>query len=264
LRRQTSTLKPLLTEENKAARFAYAIEEVNRVAGQDGEFRFKDMMDRVDVDEKWFYISREKESYILVADNEEGDGEENVYRSAKKLHLKKVMFLCAQARPRFDHAANQMWDGKLGMWPIGEFVPAERSSKNRPKGHPVWKNTSVTKDVYRQLLLEKVIPSIKEKWPRTQWNNNAVIIRTQHDGATTHCAPDDEEFSMGLVELGEFDKIILYKQPANSPDVNINDLGFFRALQSLYHQNCPSNEAGIIQFVHKAYTDYDHIKINDI
>jgi hypothetical protein len=263
-RRQTSTLKPMLTEQNKAARFAYAIEEVHRVAGQDGEFRFKDMMDRVDVDEKWFYISREKESYILVADNEEGNGEEDVYRSAKKLHLKMVMFLCAQARPRFDHGTNQMWDGKLGMWPIGEFVPAERSSVNRPRGHPVWKNTSVTKDVYRQLLLEKVIPSIIEKWPRTQWNNNAVIIRIQQDGATSHIDADDEEFWMGLVELGVFQKILLYKQPANSPDVNINDLGYFRALQSLYHQYCPNDEAGIIQFVNRAYTDYDPIKINDI
>jgi hypothetical protein len=53
------------------------------------------MMDRVDLDEKWFYISREKDSYILIAGNEEGDGEEDVYRSAKKLHLKMVMFLCA-------------------------------------------------------------------------------------------------------------------------------------------------------------------------
>jgi hypothetical protein len=106
----------------------------------------------------------------------------------------------------------------------------------------VWKNTSVTKDVYRQLLLEKVIPSIIEKWPRTQWNNNAVIIRIQHDGATSHIDEDDEEFWMGLVELGVF------KQPANSPDVNINDLGYFRALQSLYHQYCPNDEAGIIQF----------------
>jgi hypothetical protein len=91
-----------------------------------------------------------------------------------------------------------------------------------------------------------------------------VIIRIQHDGATSHIDADDEEFWMGLVELGVFQKILLYKQPANSPDVNINDLGYFRALQSLYHQYCPNDEAGIIQFVNRAYTDHDLIKINDI
>jgi hypothetical protein len=51
-RRQTSSLKPALTEENKSAKFTYTIEEVHSVAGQDGEIRFKDMMDRVDVEEK--------------------------------------------------------------------------------------------------------------------------------------------------------------------------------------------------------------------
>ena len=38
------------------------------------------------------------------------------------------MFLCAQARPRWDNNANQMWDGKIGIWPIGEYVPAARTS----------------------------------------------------------------------------------------------------------------------------------------
>jgi hypothetical protein len=187
------------------------------------------------------YVSREKDSYILVAEHEEGNGEDDVYRSARKLHL----IMCVHTLPRFDHTANQMWDGKLGMWPIVEFVPAERSSVNRPRGPPVWRNTSVTKDVYRQLLLEKVIPSIKEKWPRAQWNNNAVIIWIQHDGATSHIDADDEEFEQGLVILGVFDKIVLvYKQPANSPDVNINDLGYFRALQSLYIKTVPVMKQG--------------------
>jgi hypothetical protein len=36
-RRQTSILNPALTEENKAARYAYDIEEVHTVAGQDGD-----------------------------------------------------------------------------------------------------------------------------------------------------------------------------------------------------------------------------------
>jgi hypothetical protein len=102
------------------------------------------------------------------------------------------------------------------------FFENNRKKSGRP---PKWDRTELREAVE---LLEKVIPSIKEKWPRTQWNNNAVIIRTQHDGATTHCAPDDEEFGMGLVELGVFHKILLYKQPL---DVNINDLGFFCALK---------------------------------
>ena len=265
-RRNTSSLKPHLTDENKAARFAYALEEVYPVVGQhDGELRFKNMYDRVDIDEKWFYLSRKKESYILIADHEEDKGEDNVYRSVRNVnHLTMVMFLCAQARPRWDHQANQMWDGKIGIWPIGGFVPAERSSVNRPRGAPVWWNESVTKDVYRSLLLDKVIPAIKLKWPRTQWEDNSVIIRLQQDGAPSHISPEDEAFQQGLVALEVQDKILIYTQPANSPDTNINDLGFFRALQSRFHENCPRDEAEIIQYVSRAYDEYDCNRINDI
>ena len=45
---------------------------------------------------------------------------------------------------------------------------------------------------------------------------------------------------------------------------NINDLGFFRALQSMYHGYCPNDEKEIIQYVHKTYTEYDYNKINNI
>jgi hypothetical protein len=69
-----------------------------------------------------------------------------------------------------------MWDGKIGIWPIGEFVPAERTCVNQPAGVPVWRNECVTKDAYRKLQLEKVVPAIKEKWPHTPWNANPVII----------------------------------------------------------------------------------------
>jgi hypothetical protein len=130
--RHTSSLQPHLTEQHMAARFAYALDEVYPVQGPDGSYRFKDMYDRVDVDEKWFFLTRKSEAYILIAASDEDDeGESHVYRAVKNTkHLKMVMFLCAQARPRWDHNANQMWDGKIGMWPIGQFQPAARASVN--------------------------------------------------------------------------------------------------------------------------------------
>jgi hypothetical protein len=50
----------------------------------------------------------------------------------------------------------------------------------------VWHNEKVNKDRYRALLLEKVITSIKEKWPRQSWNDNRVVIQIQQDGAKAH------------------------------------------------------------------------------
>ena len=231
--RHTSALQPHLTDEHKLARFMYAFDEVYPVPNPDGEYRFKNMYDRVDVDEKWFYLTKKSESYILInPDNENNEndqlGESHVYRAVKdSSKIKMVMFLCAQARPRWDNNANQMWDGKIGIWPIGEYKPATRTSVNRPAGTPVWKNQKVNKDKYRELLLEKVIPAIKDKWPRQSWNDNTVVIRIQQDGASAHISPDDEAFNAGLVDLQVHNKILLYTQPARSPDTNINDLGFF-------------------------------------
>ena len=84
LRRHSSALKPFLTEENKVARVAHALEEVDGLTlqqhvnggGGDGEVPlvlFKDMHDRVDVDEKWFYQTEDGKNYILTASEEDDD-----------------------------------------------------------------------------------------------------------------------------------------------------------------------------------------------
>ena len=271
-RRHTSALKPFLTEENKVSRVAYCLEEIDGATlTGGGEVRYKDMFDRVDIDEKWFYQTTDGKNYILTAaefeddDNNNEEEEATPHRTIRhRSHIPKVMFLCAQARPRWDPHRNAMWDGKLGLWPIGHWAPAQRSSVNRPAGTMVWQDESVTKEVYRRLLLEKVFPAIKEAWPRGDWQRPNLIIRVQQDGAPTHIDPDDVLLMQGLQELNMENKVLLYTQPANSPDCNINDLGFFRALQSLYQRSTPANVGEIIANVQEAYQDYDYRKINRI
>jgi hypothetical protein len=82
------------------------------------------------------------------------------------------MFLFAVARPRWDTRANRYFDGKLGMWPFVEKVPAQRaSSRNRPRrGTLITKPVSVTKEIYKKFIMEKVLPAIKEKWPQCHRN----------------------------------------------------------------------------------------------
>lgn len=275
-RRHTSSLKPYLTEENKVARIIYALDEVDgatHVGGVgtagDGIVRFKDMFDRVDIDEKWFFQTTDGKTYIMTAGEVDDDGEEVTEKEphrtiSHKNHITKVMFLCAQARPRFNPDGTEIWDGKIGLWPIGEFLPAQRTSAHRPAGTPVWHDHTITKDKYRDLLLTKVFPAIKQKWPRDDWERANCIIRVQQDGAKSHVDPTDPLLLQGLQELEIENKVLLYTQPANSPDVNINDLGFFRALQSEYYKSTPGNAREIIQCVQQAYVAYNSNKINRI
>ena len=168
------------------------------------------------------------------------------------------MFLCAIARPRFNPSANSWWDGKLGIWPIGDWEPAKRASKNRPRGILVWKKKPVTKEVYHELLISKLLPAIVEKWPRMDKLSRKIWI--QQDGTTkSHINTDDNEFKEALQD--QEINADLYTQAANSPDVNLLDLGFFRAIQS-FKDVAPKNEEELIQSVQDAYTNYLRKRLN--
>ena len=244
----SNSLKPILTEENKLARLLMA----NHFRDPQDPSKFQDMHDWIHLDEKWLFLTQEKERYLLVSD------EKNPKRCVKhKSHITKVMFLCAVARPRFNTSVNSWWDGKLGIWPIGDWELAQWGSKNRPKGTLVWKNKMVTKVVYRDLLINKLIPAILEKWPRSNRMSRTIYI--QQDGAKNHIREDDEEFNNALT-VQEIDAK-LYTQTPNSPDVNLLDLGFFRAIQS-FNDALPKDEGELIQAVQTAYENYPRHKLN--
>ena len=133
------------------------------------------------------------------------------------------MFLCAIACPCFNSCANSCWDGKLGIWPIGDWEPAKRASRNQPRGTLVWKNKPVTKDVYHELLISKLLPAIVEKWPQMDQLLRKIWI--QQDGTKSHISADGNDFKEAL--NAQEINAELYTQAVNSPDVNLLDLGFF-------------------------------------
>ena len=80
----------------------------------------------------------------------------------------------------------------------------------------------VTKEVYRDLLISKLIPTILEKWLSRDRMSRKLFI--QQDGAKIHIHEDDKEFNNTLKEQNIY--AVLYMQTPNSPDVNLLDLGF--------------------------------------
>ena len=55
----------------------------------------------------------------------------------------------------------------------------------------------------------------------------------------------------------------MYTQLPNSPDTNILDLGFFRAIQS-FNDDCPANEEELIKSVENSYGEYPLRKLNHV
>ena len=80
----------------------------------------------------------------------------------------------------------------------------------------------VTKEVYRDLLISKLIHAILEKWLSRDRMSRKLFI--QQDGAKNHIYEDDKEFNDALMEQ-DIDAV-LYMQTLNSPDINLLDLGF--------------------------------------
>ena len=56
----------------------------------------------------------------------------------------------------------------------------------------------------------------------------------------------------------------LRRQPANSPDLNVLDLGFFNAIQSLQYQTASGTIDDLIQAVQDAFNALPHEKLNDV
>jgi hypothetical protein len=105
------------------------------------------------------------------------------------------------------------------------------------------------------MLEDHLIPALLLKWPR----GGNRKIRIQQDGAKAHIADDDEWFAESLAEVGL--NAELYTQPANSPDTNILDLGFFRAIQSA-NDEVNLDETSLIDHVQRVYDEYPREKIN--
>ncbi|KAH7839797.1 hypothetical protein Vadar_009016 [Vaccinium darrowii] len=191
-------------------------------------------------------IKEESEKFYLLPEEDEP-----LHTCKSKRFITKVMFLAAVARPRFDTNQNEVFSGKIGIFPFTIKEPAKRSSKNRCAGTLETKAiTQVTKQIIRSCMIEKVLLAIRSKWPRSC---GTEIVYIQQDNARPHILPSDVEFVEASREDG-FD-IRLSCQPPSSPDMNVLDLGFFRAIQSLQHQEAPKNIDELVAAVEKSFNE---------
>lgn len=254
IRRHSNAIKGTLTDLNKRRRVEWCLSQFQEESLQE-QPSFKEMYNVIHIDEKWFYRTKKSLKLYLA-----GDEEEPERFTQNKNYIERVMFLAAVARPRFDVNDNVTFDGKIGIWPFTFQEAAKRDSPNRLAGTIVTKVIpKVTRDVSRDFLVNKVIPAIKAKWPPSERGRPIFI---QQDNARTHVNVDDPVF-LAAAQADGWD-IRLVCQPPNSPDLNILDLGFFAALQSLFQKLFPGSIDDIIMKVCQAFDQYPAERCNRI
>ncbi|CAM9359339.1 unnamed protein product [Discosporangium mesarthrocarpum] len=87
------------------------------------------------------------------------------------------------------------------------------------------KPATINAERYMELTIDKVIPAIKVRMSRPPGHT----IFVQQDGAKPHTGGG----VMEAIQSKAGDSIILETQPANSPDLNVNALGFVHSIQQL-------------------------------
>ena len=129
------------------------------------------------------------------------------------------------------------------------------------------KDVTMDAERYVALMTEKVLPAISEAYRRR--GVGKVVV--QHDGAPPHVGKDAEaRINKAAKKLRPPIEII--RQPSQSPDTNICDLSFFRALASCVAKRRRGLERQRLQFdltqladdVRKAYAEYSVEKIDQM
>ncbi|XP_057791301.1 uncharacterized protein LOC131008437 [Salvia miltiorrhiza] len=198
IRAHTSAIKPDLTAPNKLLRLRFSLEaiEYDRILKV---LQFKSMHNTMHIEEKWFYITKSNHRPLIAEDG-------------------TILF-----------------DGKIGIFPFTEYIPAKRNSKNR-----------------------EIIPAIKAKWP--QFASRVIFI--QQDNAKPHIKDSDPDFRQAASSDG-FDIKIVH-QPPNSPDTNINDLGWFRAIQSLQTESVCTNVDTLVEAMKRSFDELSPTTLNKV
>ena len=111
----------------------------------------------------------------------------------------------------------------------------------------------------RSYLIGKVLDAIVRRWPR-EYAGKTIYI--QQDNAPSHVPVNDEEFAAAVRQTGL--DIRLINQPANSPDLNVLDLGFFNSLQSLTYDRISRNLDDLIANVQNEFENYDPNTLNRV
>jgi hypothetical protein len=240
---------PILSQENRQARLDYCLEFV-----QDN-LHFHHYYDYVWIDEKRFQCHPDVISAWLAP------GEPVPYLPMrKKNHLVTVTFLAAVARPRRNVEGEYFFDGLVGIWPFVASVPAQRASRNRPRGTLETKDIKIDIATFEEFYVQKLLPAIQEKCPHAMKQEPIYI---QMDNAPVHKVSVE---TMGVHEfyIHETDPIfaVPVRQPPNSPDLNVLDLGVFRTVQvrvSIVH--CRTMDE-VVERVNTSFFEVPAVKID--
>ncbi|CAM9922222.1 unnamed protein product, partial [Sphacelaria rigidula] len=231
-------IKPSLSPAQKKHRIDFICDQVDETSGE-----YLDQENVVHLDESWYFLLRNKEK-IRIFPGEEIPGSSRVQH---KSHLPKIMVIVANSRP--DPTLD--FDGKIGIWRICVMKTAERSSKRRKRWEQYEFDCTIDAEGYKEWYIDQLLPAIK-KMP---WQRSKRVV-VQQDGASPHTGKNNPEILISA-GMGRGWLVELVTRPSQSPDLNINDLGFFASLKSRMWGMNASTVDELVGTIFQRYEEYE-------
>ena len=117
--------------------------------------------------------------------------------------------------------------------------------------------TSVSRDVIKETIINKLLPNIVKMFPR-----DTSIINIQLDGSGAHSIHNNPDINRAFLDSGL--NIQLFKQPPQSPDLNVLDLGYFNSIQSLQQTKVCHEVEDLVSAVVSSYVELDNRKLENV
>ena len=259
-------LKPHLSDEHRVKRMEWAIflvDSANSFRHRDRQLYFRDMFDCVMVDEKWFYLMVDGVKIKLLPGMEVAIQP----KAHHKCHIEKVMFLSCVARPLFNEDGSVKFSGLVKVVPVVQEYIAQRTTKNQRRGDVMTKNHHVNSETYHNLFVKGgVFDAAEEKTP---WLKSFTYIQ---DGAKAHTAEGSvrelEKAGSDPLTVPVADRVCakFLTQPAQSPDVNVNDCAFFSSLQTQIRKKGTynTNRQEYLDLVKEEFEAFDPYRLDRI
>ncbi|XP_057803691.1 uncharacterized protein LOC131019020 [Salvia miltiorrhiza] len=127
-----------------------------------------------------------------------------------------------------------------------------------PKEIEPHKTCNNKKFITKVMFMCAIVPAIKAKWPA----NASKIIYIQQDNARPHIQDSDPNFR-AVASADDFDNHLVH-QPPNSPDTNINDLGWFREIQSLQTESVCTSVGDLVNAVINSFYELSPNTLNKV
>lgn len=157
------------------------------------------LFNSVDIDEKWF------ELYSFNHERYQENSSRKKVPVLSKANIPKIMSITAVIKPN------------------SENNEAQRSSKNHTKCDVYKFDCTMTSAILCKLMSDKIMPAISNKM---HWCKNIFI---QMDNARPHVGKTNvqrlNDFGDSLIPT-----VTVMNQPAQSPELNITDIGLFHSL----------------------------------